>query len=60
MPNVIKQLFKDNRGTSAVELGMLCLCIVVVIIGAISNLGAETDSTWTGVFDKAADAINGS
>jgi pilus assembly protein Flp/PilA len=49
----IKNFFKDESGASAVEYGLLVALIAVVIIGAVTALGGNLQST----FQKAANTI---
>jgi pilus assembly protein Flp/PilA len=49
----IKNFFKDESGTSAVEYGLLCALIACVIIAAVTLLGQNISS----VFNNAATSI---
>jgi pilus assembly protein Flp/PilA len=49
----IKNFFKDESGTSAVEYGLLCALIACVIIAAVTLLGQNVSS----VFNNAATSI---
>ncbi len=53
---MLKSLFWDEDGASAVEYGLLVALIAVVIIGAVTALGTNISTK----FNEAADAISGS
>jgi pilus assembly protein Flp/PilA len=40
---------KDNRGVTALEYGLIAALIAVVIIAAVSTLGSNLSSTFSGV-----------
>ena len=43
---------RNDRGATAVEYGLMVALIAVVIIGAVTLLGAQLSSLFTGVTDK--------
>ncbi len=45
----IRNFFKDESGASAVEYGLLVALIAVVIIGAVTALGASLKAMFTGI-----------
>ncbi len=47
---------KDAKGATAVEYGLMVALIAVVIIGAVTFLGGELDSTFQEVGDSVSDA----
>jgi pilus assembly protein Flp/PilA len=51
----IKKFFKDESGASAVEYGLLVALIACAIIGAVSLLGSNLQTT----FNTAAQTIGG-
>lgn len=51
-------LYKDSRGTTAVEYGLIAALIVMVMLGAMSAFARETITLWNTVSDKSAEAIN--
>lgn len=49
---LLREVRNDQRGTSAVELGILCVMIVVGLIAAVRNVADENSRIWTEVSDK--------
>jgi pilus assembly protein Flp/PilA len=45
----ILKFFKDEEGASAVEYGLLCALIAVVIILAVTTLGVNLQTTFNTV-----------
>jgi pilus assembly protein Flp/PilA len=41
------KFFKDDRGASAVEYGLLVALIAAVIVGAVTLLGSNLSQTFT-------------
>ncbi|NRT55860.1 Flp family type IVb pilin [Sphaerotilus uruguayifluvii] len=39
--NLIKKFIRDEEGVTAIEYGLIAALIAVVIIGAVTNLGAR-------------------
>ena len=52
-------LGKDERGTSAVELGLICSLIILAMLGAIQGFASESIQMWGKIKDKSSAAING-
>ncbi len=53
MQNLLKTLFKDESGATAIEYGLIAALISVVIIGAVTTIGTKLLST----FDKIGNAL---
>jgi pilus assembly protein Flp/PilA len=51
----IRNFFKDESGAAAVEYGLLVALIAVVIIGAVTALGTQVQTT----FDSAKTGLGG-
>lgn len=49
---LLREVRNDERGTSAVELGILCVMIVIGLIAAVRNVADENTRVWTEVSDK--------
>lgn len=49
---LLREVRNDERGTSAVELGILCVMIVIGLIAAVRNVAEENTRIWTEVSDK--------
>jgi pilus assembly protein Flp/PilA len=47
--HVMRKLFRDNRGVTALEYGLIAALIAVVIIGAVSTLGGNLRDTFNGI-----------
>lgn len=50
------RLLRDNRGTSAIEMGLLCAFLVLAIFVALSDFAGENDKTWSSVSEKVKEA----
>jgi pilus assembly protein Flp/PilA len=45
---------RDERGATAIEYGLICSLIFLVIVGSVTAFGTKA----TGVFNGAANTIN--
>ena len=52
MPAIIKRLFADKAGATALEYGLICALIVMAMVGAFNSFSNETQSMWTDVASK--------
>ena len=59
MKRLITALIQDERGTSAVEMGLICALIVLAMLTALQNFAAETQATWNTVATSTHDAVAG-
>ncbi|MET0364668.1 MAG: Flp family type IVb pilin [Sphingobium sp.] len=50
----IRKFFKDNKGATAIEYGLIAALIAVAAIGAMSSLGTNLKTT----FNKVGDNLN--
>ena len=50
----IRKLFKNNKGATAIEYGLIAALIALAAIGAMSSLGGKLNST----FNKVANNLN--
>ena len=57
MKAVLQKLLLDARGTSAVELGLICALIVLAMLTALKGVANETSNTWNTVTQKSQTAI---
>ena len=55
----LNALREDERGTSAVELGLICALIVLAMLSALQGVAGETIAMWTRVHTASNKAING-
>jgi pilus assembly protein Flp/PilA len=56
MDNLFKNFLREESGATAIEYALLAALIAVVIISAISQLGAELEQTFNTVSTKLDDA----
>jgi pilus assembly protein Flp/PilA len=49
MVQILKRLWQDEEGPTAVEYGLMVALIAVVIIGAVGALGLGVNTTFTTV-----------
>ena len=54
MFNFIKLIKNDDKGATAIEYGLIAALIAVAIITAVSNVGTELNTTFTGVSQNLA------
>lgn len=45
----IRKFFKDNKGATAIEYGLIAALIAVAAIGAMSSLGGKLENTFNSV-----------
>ena len=50
MKNVMKFL-KNKSGATAIEYGLIAALIAVAVIGGVSQLGSQANTTFTSVTD---------
>lgn len=60
MKAILQRLMLDIRGTSAVEMGLICALIVLAMLTALKGVANETSNTWNSVTQKSQAAINAS
>lgn len=46
---VLRDLWRDPRGATAVEYGLILALVVIGVIGSIAALGQVTGDIWNGV-----------
>ncbi|HQV02928.1 MULTISPECIES: Flp family type IVb pilin [unclassified Novosphingobium] len=59
MKNTIKALLKNDRGTSSVEMGLICALIVLAMLTALQDFASGSISMWNNVSSKSAEAMGG-
>lgn len=60
MTALITALIRDERGTSAVEMGLICALIVLAMLTALQGFANATQGTWNNVSSATANAVAGS
>ena len=56
MKRPIYKLFRDRKGATAVEYGLIVALIVVVVIGALTTFASTTVGMWNDVADNVVQA----
>ncbi len=59
MKMLISAMIRDESGTSAVEMGLICSLIVLAMLTALQNFASETQATWNHVSSSTANAVAG-
>lgn len=59
MMSIFKKLLRDNRGTSAVEYGLICSLIILAMLAALQNFASESTRTWNTVASTTHAAVAG-
>lgn len=54
--HLLKRLFHDEYGATAVEYGLILAMIVIAIIGALSGVAGETVGMWNDIDAKSSAA----
>ena len=47
-------LIRDERGTSAIEMGLICGLIVMAMFSALQSFADESKAMWGNVSDKVS------
>lgn len=53
----LTRFWRDERGATAVEYGLIVAMIVIAIIGGISSVGGSTGGMWGNMSNKAVAAL---
>lgn len=56
--NLLRRLFGDQQGATAVEYGLILAMIVIAMMGALSGIAGETTKMWNDVNTKSHDAMS--
>lgn len=56
----LNALRKDERGTSAVELGLICALVVLAMLSALQGFAGEAIGMWTRIHTESESATKGS
>ena len=52
MAKIFNKLFKNEKGATAIEYGLIAALIAVAAIGALSAVGGSLKNTFNGVSTK--------
>ena len=55
----MKKFFKDESGQGMVEYGLIIALIAIVVIVALKTLAGDDDSGLKGIFNNAAEELDG-
>ncbi|MCZ8322699.1 MAG: Flp family type IVb pilin [Novosphingobium sp.] len=56
----LMRLIRDQRGTSAVEMGLICGLIVIAMFTALQGFANASNGMWTNVANQVQTANNAS
>ena len=59
MKPLMTALIRDERGTSAVEMGLICALIVLAMLTALQGFANATQGTWNHVNSATSSAVAG-
>jgi pilus assembly protein Flp/PilA len=51
---LIRKIFKNEEGATAIEYGLIAALIAVAAIAAMQNIGSELSTTFNAVADNMA------
>lgn len=60
MSRIIKRLYGDQAGATAIEYGLILSLMVLVMMSALESFADGSISMWNNVSTRTADAISGS
>ncbi|MFL6734132.1 MAG: Flp family type IVb pilin [Sphingomicrobium sp.] len=49
---MMRRLFADRRGATAIEYGLICALIVIAMMGGLRVLGGGAGGMWTNISAK--------
>ncbi|UIP05991.1 Flp family type IVb pilin [Erythrobacter sp. SDW2] len=58
MRNLIKKLFSDSSGATAVEYGIILAMIFLAMIASVSQVGNVVTDKWNFVSDTSQEAVD--
>lgn len=59
MKSLLKRLYRDESGATAIEYGLIAALVSVAIIGALSLLGDALDEIFNFIATQLNDAASG-
>lgn len=51
-------LLRNQQGTSAIEMGLICALIVLAMMTALENFAGESQVTWNTISSKVQNATS--
>ena len=58
MLTVLRQICRDEAGTSAVEYGLILAMIVLAMMAALIGVADESNTMWTNIKDRSQEAVD--
>lgn len=58
MKAILTRLVSDQRGTSAVEYGLICAMIVLAMLTSLKGVADENNGIWTTFSEKTNEAVS--
>ncbi len=57
MKAILSRLISDQRGTSAIEYGLICAMIVLAMLTALKGVADENNGIWAVFSSKTSEAF---
>lgn len=57
MKNLVSKFLKDESGATAIEYGLIAALIAVVIIGGVTTLGGNLDTTFENLAGNVGEGV---
>ncbi len=54
---MLRRLFADRRGATAIEYGLIAALIIIAMIGGLSALGGGAGGMWTEIDARVQDPM---
>jgi len=51
--SILRRLFTDKKGATAIEYGLIAALIVIAMMGALSRLGGGAGGMWSNIANDA-------
>ncbi len=55
MKKLLRKIFEDEAGATAVEYGLICSLIVIAMVSALNNFASTTINMWNNVSENVQD-----
>jgi pilus assembly protein Flp/PilA len=49
-----RALFRDNRGATAVEYGLILSLVFLALMGAVASLGSSVQGRWNSIANRVS------
>jgi len=54
---ILRRLFTDKKGATAIEYGLIAALIVIAMMGALRTLGGGAGGMWSNIANTAKDKM---